>query len=130
MFDAIARLGSHLEFQHPSTGLAVSPGLPVVEFKMRPQTLLVFPQVEVGTPFAAALLARLAWAGSPSIEWAEHEPRLIPDAERVAWERGAGEQRSPPAQGPDGPSDGRWLWVAAIALLLVEGQVRRRARVA
>lgn len=69
----------------------------------------------------SALGARDAWEG-----WGEREVARVPAATLSSWSRSPGEVRhtgSPQAV----PGDARWLWLAALVLLFVEGIVRRRA---
>jgi hypothetical protein len=68
----------------------------------------------------SALEARDAWGG-----WGERELARVPAATLSSWSRSPGEVRhtgSPQAA----PGDARWLWLAALVLLFLEGIVRRR----
>jgi hypothetical protein len=52
----------------------------------------------------------------------------VGESELSAWNRApasAGNARFRPSD-DDGPSDARWLWLVALALLVVEWQMRRR----
>jgi len=88
--------------------------------------VLVFACVEPGTLAASAILASVATAVDPAPDFGELEPAFVPDEELRRWERPATEI-APPS--PDDSSDGRWFWLTAIALLLIEELVRRSPRV-
>jgi hypothetical protein len=84
--------------------------------------VLVFTCVEPGTLTASAILASVANAVDPAPDFGELEPAFVPDEELRRWERPAHEI-APPS--PDDSSDGRWFWLTAIALLLIEEWARR-----
>lgn len=83
--------------------------------------LLLFAGVEPGSARAAALIAALRRAGGYLEQLGELEPESIAAATLSAWERPAAEHAA--AAG----SDARWMWLAVLALLLVEQRVRRAA---
>jgi len=87
--------------------------------------ILIFTCLEPGTVAGTSLLAAVVSAAEPDVPMQEREPGILPDETLRKWER-------PPASvGPrtveETSPDGRWLWLAAIALLLLEEWVRRRA---
>jgi hypothetical protein len=74
-----------------------------------------------------AALARRATSIAPAAR--ESEPESIPDATLAAWQRPSADVRSQVRpRDREGPSDARWLWIAALALLLIEQFFRRRRR--
>lgn len=76
-----------------------------------------------GSLAGTALLAALASALTPPNDFVEREPVAVPDEVLRTWER------PPAALAPRGREetspDGRWFWLMAIALLVVEELVRR-----
>ena len=88
--------------------------------------VLVFACVDVGTVPGTALLRAAESAIAPVAPWREMEPTVVPDEVLQRWERPAVEQ-APNGQHDTSP-DGRWLWLLAIALLLVEELLKRRSR--
>ena len=71
-----------------------------------------------------AALARQATSVAPPTR--ELDPATIPAASLAAWQRSPSDV--PSQQRPldrEGPSDARWLWIAAVVLLLIEQRVRR-----
>lgn len=88
--------------------------------------LLVFACVDVGTVPGSALLHSAESAIAPVPPWPEMEPTVVPDEVLQRWERPAVEQ-SPDGDDQTSP-DGRWLWVVAIALLVLEEWLKRRLR--
>jgi len=77
------------------------------------------------SPFAPAVIRAVLVAASPSVIDPEAETASIDDATLSRMVR----PRTPvtSARPPSGESDGRWLWGLALALLVVEAVVRRRA---
>ncbi len=87
--------------------------------------LLVFTCVQPGTPAGTALLAVIESAISPTAALDEIEPTFVPDDVLRRWERPA-VRTAPPGEEQTSP-DGRWLWLLAVVLLLVEEFVRWRS---
>ena len=86
--------------------------------------VLVVACVDVATVAGTALLHAAESALAPVPLWQEMEPTVVPDELLQRWERPAVEQAP---RGDDGTStDGRWLWLLAIALLLLEEWLKRR----
>jgi len=83
--------------------------------------MLLFAEAQPGSlasaSLAAALLRATAVRATPV---AELEPRVMGDESLRGWERLPGEVHTPAG------SDGRWLWLVVLGLLLVEQRVRRR----
>ena len=88
--------------------------------------VLVFACVDVGTVPGTALLRAAESAIAPVAPWREMEPTVVPDEVLQRWERPAVEQ-APNTQRDTSP-DGRWLWLLAIALLMLEELLKRRSR--
>lgn len=78
---------------------------------------------DVGSLAGTALLAAVAGAMTPRPALEEWEPNVVPDDALRTWER------PPTAFAPRGREetspDGRWFWLVAITLLLLEQVVRR-----
>ena len=87
---------------------------------------IVFACVDVGTVAGTALLHAAESAITPAPVWQEMEPTVVPDELVRRWERPAVEQA--PHGEDDTSPDGRWLWLLAIALLLLEEWLKRRVR--
>jgi hypothetical protein len=82
--------------------------------------LLLFAGAEPGSLASASLIAALRRAaGTKLTPLAELEPGAVDDAVLRSWER------SPAAEPAPAGNDGRWLWLLALGLLLVEQWVRR-----
>jgi len=88
--------------------------------------VVVFACVDVGTVAGTALLHAAESAITPAPVWQEMEPTVVPDELVRRWERPAVEQA--PNGKEDTSPDGRWLWLLAIALLLLEEWLKRRDR--
>ena len=88
--------------------------------------VLVFACVNPGTVPGTALLRAAESAIAPVAPWREMEPTVAPDDVLQRWERPAVEQ-APNGQHDTSP-DGRWLWLLAIALLMLEELLKRRSR--
>lgn len=87
--------------------------------------VLVFACVEPGSLAGTALVAGTITALDPVPAMQELEPQFVPDETLRQWERPPTEvaPRAPEETSPDG----RWFWVVAILLLLVEEWLRRRS---
>ena len=89
--------------------------------------LLLFLEADAGSVPSAALIAAAAGAAAARPPASEIDPAVRAEAELRSWER-------PPAEGvrpatdPAGRSDGRWVWLAVLALLGVETLMRRAPR--
>jgi hypothetical protein len=93
------------------------------------ERLLFFSLVDAGSLASAALIAGIRHASSmaPPAQWLE--PSTIPEAQLARWQRepsvGSFPRRTSGDDATDGDSDGRWLWLAALALLALETWLRR-----
>ena len=87
--------------------------------------LLLFVAAPVASPFAAALAATVTRLTQRSIDAAESEPMVIAPTRLATWERVPAPTTAVADPSPDA-SSGRWLWGAALAMLLVEAMLRRR----
>jgi hypothetical protein len=91
------------------------------------QRLLLFPRIDAGSLTSAALIGAALRAASPVVPATELEPETLGRETTSTFSR-------PLAVNPGrlyentGASDGRWLWLAAIALLAVEWRMRRSRR--
>ena len=81
--------------------------------------------VEPGSIAGAALIAGLQAALTQPPSMQELEPSFVPDEILRTWEHPAVE--APPQGREETSPDGRWLWLLAIAFLVAEEWVRRRA---
>lgn len=86
---------------------------------------LVFACVEAGSLAATGLLAAVSTALDPVSPMRELEPTVVPDELLRTWKRPATEHA--PRGVDDTSPDGRWFWLVAIGLLLLEEWIRRRA---
>lgn len=87
--------------------------------------LLLFVEAPVASPLSAALAATVIRLVHRSIDAAESEPMQIGPARLATWERAPATPAAVVDPSPDA-SSGRWLWGAALAMLLVEAVLRRR----
>jgi len=87
--------------------------------------LLVFANVHPGSLTSAALVAAIMRASRTEPRIEELDPMTIPSDSLRAWTRVV--SATPVTQAGD-ESDGRWLWILALALLGTEEWMRRRAR--
>jgi hypothetical protein len=88
--------------------------------------LILLPSVDASSLTSAALIAATTRALSSAAPVSEMEPSTVPDDVLRSWQR---EPDASAAQGStDGVSDGRWLWIAALALLGLETWLRRARR--
>ena len=78
----------------------------------------------LGRNASTGLIAAATRALSPATNVAEFDPATIPEGVLEAWRR-APTDRTPAGTNHD-DSDGRWFWVAVLALLAVESLLRRR----
>jgi aerotolerance regulator-like protein len=76
------------------------------------------------SPFAPALVRAILQAASPRFADRELEREALDDASLARWQRAPVRQ---PGMVPPDAEDGRWLWGLALALLIVEEGLRRRA---
>lgn len=91
------------------------------------RVFVLFVKTRPGTIDAARFVALADSATSDAAPLSELEPDVIPDATLSGWRRPASSDPRTRRQVPDGngPSDGRWLWVAVLALLAAEWYLRR-----
>jgi len=89
--------------------------------------LRLFPGVAAGSLGSAALVGAAARAASPDPEPAEASTATIADATLRSWERPASDVTPVVPRDPN-RFDGRWMWGLALALLAVEGLLRRTRR--
>ncbi|HEX3866766.1 MAG TPA: BatA domain-containing protein [Gemmatimonadaceae bacterium] len=109
--------------ERDSLGVTMS-GVAVVNDQSR---LVLFTSSEPGSLASVRLAASAGRATSIAAPSWERDPETLSSAERAALQRPA---RDPASQGRpldgDGPSDARWLWIGALALMLIEFPLRRR----
>jgi hypothetical protein len=118
MFDLIAEVsGDSLSYLY-SNGLSWTGGT----LNGRAGVLLMA-NVAPDSLEAAALVAATARAAAGAPPAAELSPDVVPADELARWTREASATGS--ARIGDAAPQGRWLWVAVLVLLLVEGVVRR-----
>lgn len=89
---------------------------------------LIVPTTPAGSAATVQLIALARQATSIAPSAGALETRHVGESELSAWNRApasAGNARFRPSD-DDGPSDARWLWLVALALLVVEWQMRRR----
>ena len=89
--------------------------------------LLLISFVDASSVASAALIAATSRALSGESPPNEMEPTTIPDSVLRSWLREPDVNAAPRANG-DGGSDGRWLWIVALALLGLESWLRRTRR--
>jgi hypothetical protein len=89
------------------------------------RTLLIFPLVDAGSLTSAALIAATAEAVGNSLPVAEYEPLHLTDDVLRQWQQPVPEA-APRVREPGAASDGRWFWLLALVLLIVEAWLRKR----
>jgi hypothetical protein len=100
--------------------LAALPSASTLAATRRGDDLVLFAAAAPGSLESAALIATLRRVlGDNLAELAELEPGSIEDAVLRGWERPAAAAPAPVA------SDGRWLWLVVLVLLIVEQRLRR-----
>jgi hypothetical protein len=89
--------------------------------------LLIFLATGARDMFTAAVLAALpaGRAGGGRADFAELDPDRIAEATLRGWQRDATPAAAAAGGGRTNDSDGRWLWLLALVLLVVEGWMRR-----
>ncbi len=90
--------------------------------------LLIFLRADAASLLSAATFAALARAASPAMDAAELEPSRMDPATLASMQRPAAAATSTRTADDAGESDGRWLWLLALALLGVETWMRRDRR--
>jgi hypothetical protein len=85
--------------------------------------LLLFSAVPPGSLVSAALVSAASRVGTPPID--ELDPATLGDDEIARMQRAPSERMARPVDRSAGVSDGRWLWLVALVLLLVEMRLRR-----
>jgi hypothetical protein len=101
-------------------------GRPVVLAAAASDQLLLLPLVDAGGLTSAALIAAAERALSSDAPVTELEPATLPADLLQRWQRAPGEPRLAPGHNINEHSDGRWFWLLALALLILETIVRRR----
>jgi hypothetical protein len=87
--------------------------------------LILFAATEPRSLASVALIAAVDRARSVATPLAELEPTTIPDQTLVAWQRESSSDATPQSSSESTESDGRWLWILALALLALETWMRR-----
>jgi hypothetical protein len=90
------------------------------------QQLALFTNAKPGSPESARLVSEAYQATSISPPPDELEPQVLSDAELSHLRRPVSDAPGTTADLQRGPSDGRWCWMAALLLLLVESRLRRK----
>ncbi len=94
------------------------------------ERLLLFSSFETGSLASAALIAATRRALSIAPPMSEQDPSVIANDVIASWQRTPADVRSGRDTDPaNGPSDARWFWLAALALLAVESWLRRTRKV-
>jgi Aerotolerance regulator N-terminal len=103
-------------------------GVPVVAFGTRhdPERLVVLTNADPLSAPALQLVAAARHAASRPLPPPGVAAQPISRAVLASWERAPSLRSSIPSGPDDDRSDGRWLWVAVLALLGVESVLRRR----
>lgn len=91
------------------------------------ERMLVWSRIAAGDETTALLIRATLRALAGADAFGEAEVIAIPDATLAQWQRPASDPPASEWRDVDG-NDRRWLWGAAIALLIVEQVLRRRAR--
>lgn len=89
-----------------------------------PQTLLLDAHVPASSAVMPLLIRSVLRALAPPDDLQEAEVRTIPDRALAAWTRPAAEPSVDALKNVE-DSDRRWLWAAALAVLLIETWIRR-----
>jgi len=92
------------------------------------ERLLLHAAMPPGSLASAALIAAVERATSLAPVAAEADPSSLPDSLLSAWQRPPAKNAPRRAATSGGESDGRWLWIGVIALLVIEMVVRRSSR--
>ena len=90
--------------------------------------LLLFLRSDAGSLVSAATFVAVARAASPAPNVAEREPSRLDEATLAAWRRPPAAATTTRSADDPGESDGRWLWILALALLGAESWMRRGRR--
>src|SRR5688572_27266885 len=95
------------------------------DFRKIASELTIFTDVDPGSEQAAALMAAILRAAAPpALPIAEREPDTLAPATLEGWQRVATPSSSAIRVGER--SDGRWFWLVALILFVVEAFMRRR----
>jgi hypothetical protein len=115
-----------------TTGLVIArthDGRPVVSAvestEQRRARLVLVAYVDAGSLTSAALLAAVARAQAPATPAAELEPNTLSSDLVAHWQRAPSAIAPSQANGGEGSSDARWLWLVALLLLGIETWMRR-----
>ena len=100
-------------------------GHPLVLAAATNQDLVAYVSAAPSELVAAAALRTLLFAIAQPSAWPEREVERLSPSQLAAWTREA--KPSPGGWRPEPPGDARWLWGLALALLVIEGFVRRSA---
>ena len=87
--------------------------------------LLFFSAADAGSLTSATLIAAVYRAISTAPSVAELEPESVPDSALARWQRAPAVEAPRKVPGGEGESDGRWLWIAVLVLMVLETVVRR-----
>jgi hypothetical protein len=144
MVDLVARLRADAALQQSASGdtaIAVetergivavrnAAARPIVVALQDGERLLLVSASDAGSLATAMLIASTMRGLSVADPLAELEPSTIADAVLGAWQRepAATVATRTSAGGDAGISDGRWLWLAALALMILELALRRARR--
>jgi hypothetical protein len=115
---------------HATTGVVVArdaSGAAAIEAVSRgtgPASDLVFFTRSNDALLLAALVRATAAAGQTAVDIKEQEPTFIASDALAAWQRPVPATGSPVPDDPNA-SDGRWLWMLALALFALETWLRR-----
>ena len=128
---ATRRLGDSARYASWMVGLLArlhARGDPIPRSAVAGKQLVLFTDSAAGSAAAARIVAEANRAMSVAPTVAELEPETFSEREIEALQqlpRTGGRARS---ADPNGQSDARWLWLAALVLLLIEIPLRRHAR--
>ena len=90
--------------------------------------LLLFLHADAGSLVSAALVGAVARATARTSPAAEQESTRVDAGTLTTWERAPATAATTRTADDGGESDGRWLWLLALALLGVESWLRRGRR--
>jgi hypothetical protein len=128
MFDAANRIASDALVRGAADRLA-TPVAKAVQFVTHPidgvDALVVVANTAPHTVLAAATLSAAMSAAADVVPAAELSPTVWSVEQLKSVERPAGESGREKAGVPGDRSDGRWFWIAAVVLLVVESVIRR-----
>ena len=91
------------------------------------ESLVLISHADAGSLLSAALIAAVTRAQSAAPASTELDPSVVPDNVLASWQRAPSPADVARANGVEGPSDARWLWIMALLLIAVESWMRRRS---